>query len=68
MPSPLDGRMQPLEPAPQPYGLITPAELPPLCTLSLPGDPAVEQRPLRLPLRGGGREQQLVSLACEFGL
>jgi hypothetical protein len=60
--------MQLLEPAPQAYGLITLAELPPLGTLSLPGDPAVEQGPLRLPLRGGGREQQLVSLACEFRL
>jgi hypothetical protein len=52
----LSDRPELLEPGPQPYCLITVAELPPLGALSLPGDPLATPRQARIALSRGDRK------------
>jgi hypothetical protein len=57
----LPDRAEILEPGPQPYRLITVAELPPLGALSLAGDPPAKPRQVRVALSRGNRKQVSLS-------
>lgn len=59
----LPGRLELVEPGPQPYRLITLAELPPLGALSLPRDPPAQPCPARIALSRGDCEQVSLSFS-----